>query len=89
MVTEVEISRILPHPEHSNRMDVETLSKLRRHIEGAGRYEPLVVRPQPTEEHESQLIARKRAGVRRRCFVPHAATYPQMNPTRDLAFRRR
>ena len=56
MVTEVEISRLLPHPENSNRMDVETLSKLRRHIESTGRYEPLVVRPHPTEDGRFQVI---------------------------------
>jgi ParB-like chromosome segregation protein Spo0J len=56
MVTDIEISRLLPHPENSNRMDAETLSKLRRHIEGTGRYEPLVVRPHPTEEHKFQVI---------------------------------
>jgi len=56
MVIEVEISRLLPHPENSNRMDVETLSKLRRHIEGTGRYEPLIVRPHPTEDDRFQVI---------------------------------
>jgi ParB family chromosome partitioning protein len=56
MVTDIEISRLLPHPENSNRMDTETLSKLRRHIEGTGRYEPLVVRPHPIEEGKFQVI---------------------------------
>lgn len=56
MVTEVEISRLLPHRENSNRMDAETLSKLRRHIESTGRYEPLVVRPHPTQEGKFQVI---------------------------------
>jgi ParB/RepB/Spo0J family partition protein len=37
-------------------MDVETLSKLRRHIGGTGRYEPLIVRPHPTEEDKFQVI---------------------------------
>jgi len=56
MVTEVEITRLLPHPENSNRMDAETLSKLRRHIESTGRYEPLIVRPHPTEDDRFQVI---------------------------------
>jgi len=56
MVSEIEIGRILPHRENSNRMDAETLSKLRRHIEGTGRYEPLIVRPHPTEEQKFQVI---------------------------------
>ena len=56
MIREIEISRILPHPENSNRMDVETLSKLRRHIEGTGRYESLVVRPHPTEADKFEVI---------------------------------
>jgi ParB/RepB/Spo0J family partition protein len=56
MVTDVEISRLLPHPENSNRMDAETLSKLRHHIESTGRYEPLVVRPHPTQEGKFQVI---------------------------------
>ncbi|NIM05247.1 MAG: ParB N-terminal domain-containing protein, partial [Armatimonadetes bacterium] len=56
MVTEVEISHILPHPENSNRMDMKTLSKLRRHIEAAGRYEPLIVRQHPAEKDKFQVI---------------------------------
>ena len=56
MVTEIDIGRILPHPENSNRMDRKTLSKLRRHIEGTGRYEFLIVRPHPAEEGMFQLI---------------------------------
>lgn len=56
MIKEIDISRILPHPENSNRMDSETLSKLRRHIEGAGRYEPITVRPHPAERDKFQVI---------------------------------
>lgn len=56
MITDVEISRLLPHPENSNRMDAETLRKLRRHIERTGRYEPIVVRPHPTEKEMYQII---------------------------------
>ena len=56
MVKEIEISRILPHPENINRMDAQTLSKLRRHIESTGRYEPLIVRPHPREEGKFEVI---------------------------------
>lgn len=56
MIREIEISRILPHPENTNRMDAETLSKLRRHIESTGRYEPLIVRPHPAEADRFQMI---------------------------------
>jgi len=56
MLRELDISRIVPHPENSNRMDAQTLSKLRRHIERTGRYEPIVVRPHPAEEAEFQVI---------------------------------
>jgi len=56
MLRELDISRIVPHPENSNRMDAQTLSKLRRHIERTGRYEPIVVRPHPAEEDEFQVI---------------------------------
>jgi len=56
MIRDIDISRLMPHPENSNRMDVETLSKLRRHIESTGRYEPLIVRPHPTEDDRFQVI---------------------------------
>jgi len=56
MVKDIDIAFIRPHPENSNRMDAETLSKLRRHIERTGRYEPLVVRPHSTEQDRFQVI---------------------------------
>ena len=56
MVKDIDIALIRPHPENSNRMDAETLTKLRRHIERTGRYEPLVVRPHPTQPDHFQLI---------------------------------
>ena len=55
-VREIDIGTILPHPENSNRMDTETLSKLRRHIENTGRYEHIIVRPHPAEEGQFQVI---------------------------------
>lgn len=56
MVTNIDVTRILPHPENSNRMDAETLTKLRRHVERTGRYEPLIVRPHPAQPEHFQLI---------------------------------
>lgn len=56
MVRGIDICSILPHPENSNRMDAETLSKLRRHIENTGRYEPIIVRPHPAEKGKFQVI---------------------------------
>jgi len=56
MVKDIDITLILRHPENANRMDAETLTKLRRHIERTGRYEPLVVRPHPEQPDRFQLI---------------------------------
>lgn len=47
---------LVAHPENSNFMNAETLKKLRRHIEQTGRYEPLTVRPHPSEEGKFQVI---------------------------------
>ncbi|MDO8635990.1 MAG: ParB N-terminal domain-containing protein, partial [Dehalococcoidia bacterium] len=43
-------------PENSNFMNVETSQKLWRHIEQTSRYEPLTVRPHPSEEGMFQVI---------------------------------
>ncbi|MBN2581811.1 MAG: ParB N-terminal domain-containing protein [Planctomycetes bacterium] len=45
MALDIAIQQIKPHPMNSNVMTDEQVSKLRRHIEQSGRYEPLVVRP--------------------------------------------
>jgi hypothetical protein len=42
--------------KNSNFMNAETLNKLRRHIERTGRYEPLTVRPHPSEDGKFQVI---------------------------------
>jgi len=52
----IPIELLVAHPENSNFMDAEKLKKLRRHIEKTGRYEPLTVRPHPTEEGKFQII---------------------------------
>jgi hypothetical protein len=53
---EIPIELLLEHPENSNYMDALTGQKLRHHIEGTGRYEPLVVRPHPGENGKYQVI---------------------------------
>ena len=56
MLQEINVSALLPHPMNSNRMDDESLAKLSRHIERTGTYEPLTVRPHPTEQGSFQII---------------------------------
>jgi len=53
---DIPLVLLLPHPENSNFMNAETTKKLRRHIEQTGRYEPLTVRPHPSEEGKFQVI---------------------------------
>ncbi len=55
-IQEIPIELLLEHPENSNFMNAETAQKLRRHIEWTGRYEPLTVRPHPSEEGKFQVI---------------------------------
>lgn len=56
MYRDIPLPILMPHPENSNFMDAETTKKLRRHIERTGRYEPLTVRPHPSEEGKFQVI---------------------------------
>jgi ParB-like chromosome segregation protein Spo0J len=53
---DIPLPLLMPHPENSNYMNVETIKKLRRHIERTGRYEPLTVRPHPKEAGKFQVI---------------------------------
>lgn len=53
---DILIENLVPHPENSNHMTAEMLSKLRRHIERTGRYEPLTVRPHPSQESKFELL---------------------------------
>ena len=55
-IQEIPIGLLLEHTENSNFMSAETARKLRRHIERTGRYEPLIVRPHPSEEGKFQVI---------------------------------
>ena len=53
---DIPVELLVAHPESSNFMNAETIKKLRRHIERTGRYEPLTVRPHPTEDGKFQVI---------------------------------
>ena len=53
---DIPVDLLVAHPENSNFMGAETLKKLRRHIERTGRYEPLTIRPHPSEEGKFQVI---------------------------------
>jgi ParB-like chromosome segregation protein Spo0J len=55
-IKNIPIELLLEHPENCNFMNIETAKKLRRHIEGTGRYEPLTVRPHPNEKSRFQVI---------------------------------
>jgi hypothetical protein len=53
---DIPVELLVAHPENGNFMSIETTKKLRRHIERAGRYEPLTVRPHPGEDGKYQVI---------------------------------
>jgi hypothetical protein len=53
---DIPVELLVAHPENSNFMNAETSKKLRRHIERTGRYEPLTVRPHPSEKGQFQVI---------------------------------
>ncbi len=55
-ITQIELSRLLPHPGNPNRMSKENFRKLVRHIERTGRYEPLIVREYPRKRGYFQII---------------------------------
>jgi hypothetical protein len=55
-IQEIPVKLVLEHPENSNYMDALTSQKLRHHIECTGRYEPLIVRPHPSEKDLYQVI---------------------------------
>jgi len=56
MLREIDLRLLVPHPEQTNYMGTDLLVKLRRHIEQSGRYEPLTVRPYPSEKGKFQVI---------------------------------
>jgi hypothetical protein len=56
MVRQIALSDLVPHPLNSNRMDVDTFTKLQRHIARCGRYEPLTVRPHPIQPGKFEVV---------------------------------
>lgn len=55
-IQEIPVALLLEHPENSNFMNAAVAFELRRHIKQTGRYEPLTVRPHPSEEGKFQVI---------------------------------
>jgi len=55
-IRQIALSRLVPHPDHANRMSRAAFRKLMHHIQGTGRYEPLVVRRHPQQRDRFQII---------------------------------
>ena len=55
-IRQIALSRLVPHPDHANRMSRAAFRKLMHHIQRSGRYEPLVVRRHPHERGRFQII---------------------------------
>ena len=55
-IIRIPIEKLVPHPDHPNRMSEKKLAKLIRNIERIGRYEPLLVRPCPGKTGYLQII---------------------------------
>lgn len=76
----VTLDCLRPHPDNPNHMPASRLQKLVTHIRQSGRYEPLIVRPHPSEEGLYQILnghhraqALRAAGYdRAACIVWHA-----------------
>lgn len=49
MSRDIPLDQLRPHPRNSNVMSADALRTLARHIRRSGRYEPLVVRPLPSD----------------------------------------
>jgi len=52
----IAIDKLTCHPDNPNRMSKANFNKLFRNIERAGRYEPLIVRPDPKDKDCFQII---------------------------------
>jgi ParB/RepB/Spo0J family partition protein len=48
-ITTIAIDKFVAHPDNPNRMSKAAFAKLVRNIKRTGRYEPLIVRPDPTK----------------------------------------
>jgi hypothetical protein len=55
-IKQIELTRLIAHPDNPNRMSKTNFSKLVRNIERTGRYEPVVVRPHPQKTDSFEII---------------------------------
>jgi ParB-like chromosome segregation protein Spo0J len=55
-IRQIPLRKLVPHPDHPNRMSRATFEKLVRNLERTGRYEPLVVRPCPGRRGFFQIV---------------------------------
>lgn len=55
-IVSIEVGRLLPHPENPNKMSKSNFSKLCRHIEQTGNYEPVVVRKHPLRQGCFEIV---------------------------------
>jgi ParB-like chromosome segregation protein Spo0J len=55
-IRRISLDRLVPHPDHPNRMSRVTFEKLVHNLERTGRYEPPVVRPCPGRRGFFQII---------------------------------
>jgi len=55
-IVTIEIEKLVGHPDNPNRMSEGNFGKLVRNIKRTGRYEPIVVRPDPQKRDCYQII---------------------------------
>ena len=55
-IRSIPLDNLVPHPDNANRMSRANLAKLVRNVEHTGHYEPLVVRPHPSQRGRFQII---------------------------------
>lgn len=55
-IRRIALERLVPHPDNANRMSRANFAKLVRNLKRTGHYEPLVVRPHPSQRGRFQII---------------------------------
>ena len=55
-IQQIYLEKLTAHPENPNQMRQPDFNKLRNHIKRTGLYEPIVVRPHPTEPDRFEII---------------------------------
>jgi hypothetical protein len=55
-IRHIALGRLVPHPDHANRMSRAAFRKLMHHIKETGCYEPLVVRQHPQQRGCFQIV---------------------------------